>query len=191
MGANPARHILTVTRLGVDVAAGPQHADEQFYGNELAGGSVEQRRPFTGEVHEGLLPGSVNLPHAGGQLVAPSMIVSAELAIPVTGGVLLLELRTKLLEGNAGPLEFLMDPGPVRYRPDHAHQVGSAAAEQPAFQLRVVHLGRQGPAEAGGLGPLAVEGHRARPHATGLGDIPVDQPLFVLQPQDFSNLTHR
>ena len=190
VGGDPRREVLRRTRLGVHVAARPEHADEQLDGDDLAGRGIDDRRPLAGEVHEGFLARAVDLAHRGGQRAGPVVVVPTELAVAVAVGVLLQVLEVEPLQGHPRPLELLVDPGHVGQRPGHAHDVPHPL-EQPGFELGVVPLGRQRPCQARLPGPAAILRHRAQAHAAGAGDRPVGQALLVLQSKNLADLSHQ
>jgi hypothetical protein len=190
VGADPRGQVLRGTRLGVHVAARPQHADEQLDRDQRARGGVDDHRPLAGEVHEGLLAGAMDLAHRGRQRVRPLVVVPTELAVAIPVGMLLEVLEVEPLQGHPGPLELLVDPGHIGQRPGHPDDVAHPL-EEPGFKLGVVPLGRQRPPQVCLPSPAAVLRHRAQPHAVGPGDGPVGQALLVLESKNLADLSHR
>jgi hypothetical protein len=190
VGGDPRGQILGRTGFGVHVAARPEYADKHLDGNDLAGAGIDDLGTLAREVHEGLLPGPVDLAHGRLQGADPALVVPAELAVAIPVGVLGEVLQVQPQQGHARPLEFLMQPRHVGQRPRHAHDVADPS-EQPSFELRVVPLGRQWPRHASLLGAVAVRPDRAHAHPTGPGNRPVGQVLLILQPKNLTDLSHQ
>jgi hypothetical protein len=190
VGGDPRGQLLTGARFGVHIAAGPEHTNEQLHGHQLARPRIDDDRPLAGEVDEGLLAGAVNLAHGRFQGAYPALVVSAELAIPVAGGVLGEVFQVEPLQGHPGSLELLVELGHGGQRSGDPHHVANPA-EQTGLELGVIPLGRQRPRHAGLLSPVAVRPHRADADPAGPGNGPVGQVLLVFQPKDFTDLSHQ
>lgn len=107
VGGDPGRQILGETRLGVEVAARPEHADEQLDDGDLAGGRVGEHRPLAGEVDERFLASAVDLAHRRVQPADPLVVVPAELAVAVAVAVRGQVLQVQPLQRDPRPLELL------------------------------------------------------------------------------------
>jgi hypothetical protein len=189
VGPDPVRELLRGTGLGVGVAGGAQDADEELDQHRRPSRGVPEHGPLAREVHEGLLPGAVDLTHGRGQGPYPAVVVGAELAVAMALGMGLDELQPQALQRHAWALEFLVDPDHVRQGAWNPHQV-TDPSEQPGLELAVVQLLGQGPPQACLGGPPTVFRDRAHADATGPGDGPVGQAGPELQPQNLPHLPH-
>jgi hypothetical protein len=190
MSTDPRGEVLRRAGLGVHVAARAERADEQLHGPDLAGRDVGDHGPLAGEVHESLLAGAVDLPHRGRQGPRPVVVVPAELAVTIPGGLLRQVLEVQPLQGDARAFELLVNPRHVRHRSRDTDEFAHPP-EQPRLQLRVVEVGGERPCQCRALSPAAVLRHRPQAHAARTGDRPVGQALLVLQPQNLSHLSHQ
>jgi hypothetical protein len=190
VGADPGCQVLGRTRLSVDVTAGAERADKQLHRDDFPREGVDDRRPFPREVDEDLLAGAVDLAHRGSQRPSPALVVPAKLAVAIPGGLPLEILQPEAQQRHPGPLELVVDPGHVRQGSGNPDQVANAL-EEAAFELPVVPVLRQGPHQPGLVGPAAVLRHRPHADPTRPGDGAVGQALLVLQPQDFTYLSHQ
>src|SRR5258708_36754378 len=78
------RTFLGRERLGIQVAGGPHHGDEQLGPQQhLPGLAVPDRDGVAGEIDEQLLPRPVDLAHDDVDLASPGPVQVAELAVAV------------------------------------------------------------------------------------------------------------
>ena len=99
-------------------------------------------------------------------------------------------LQPQPLERDARALEFLVEPGHIRERPGHPHQVVHPL-EEPGLQLGVVEVLGERPPQPGLGRPAAVleDGPQADPAGAGHG--PLGQPAAPPQSQDLADLSHQ
>ena len=188
MSADPIGQLLGRGRLGVGEAAGPEHGDEQLDAPRLARATVDQGRPLTREVEEGLLAGPVDLPHRRPQPPRPLLVDRTELGAAIALRMDLGVLLPEELQRDAVALELAVDVRAVR--PDPVVRRGRAA-EQLGLEHRVVQLGRQRPAEPALRRLVQIARNRTRTDEAGLRYLPVGQSLFVPESQDLPNLPHQ
>ena len=177
MSADPIGQLLGRGRLGVGEAAGPEHGDEQLDAPRLARATVDQGRPLTREVEEGLLAGPVDLPHRRPQPPRPLLVDRTELGAAIALRMDLGVLLPEELQRDAVALELAVDVRAVR--PDPVVRRGRAA-EQLGLEHRVVQLGRQRPAEPALRRLLQIARNRTRTDEAGLRYLPVDNPCSCL-----------
>jgi hypothetical protein len=188
VGPDPLVELLGPGRLGVGVAAGPEHGDEQLDRDLLPRPPVDQVRALAREVDEGLFAGPVLLAHRGPKLACPAAVDLAELAVAVAVLVDPAVLLPQKVQRHARPLQLLMDPHQVGRRPLPPRR---GQHEQPRLQSGVVQLRRERPAEPGPPRPAHVLRHCPHAHPQRPGNRPVAQATLVLQSQDLAYLSHR
>jgi hypothetical protein len=77
--------------------------------------------------------------------------------------------------------------------PDRHGAIGHkrGALQQPRFKRRVVEVRRERPRQPRRGRPLQIGRHGPETDATGLGNGALRKPRLVLQPEEFTELTHR
>ena len=143
VSADPIGQLLGRGRLGVGEAAGPEHGDEQLDAPRLARATVDQGRPLTREVEEGLLAGPVDLPHRRPQPPRPLLVDRTELGAAIALRMDLGVLLPEELQRDAVALELAVDVRAVR--PDPVVRRGratSAGFSDPLQPDSVIHFSR-------------------------------------------------
>ena len=87
-------------------------------------------------------------------------------------------------------LQFAMHGGPIRLRDPPVAAFAAPAGVERRLQRPVVHVVRQGPAEAGGLHPLQRLPHGRAGDAKPAGDL-VRRYAGKLQPNNLARIAHR
>ena len=142
VGADPVGQLLGLGRLGVGEAAGAEHGDEQLHPPRRARPGVDQGRPLTREVEEGLLAGPVDLPHRRPQPPRPLPVDRTELGAAIALRMDLGVLLPEELQRDAVALELAVDvravrPDPVVRRGRAAEQLGLDLNDRPMKNLGV------------------------------------------------------
>lgn len=86
MSTDPVGQRLRPGRLGVGVARGPQHGDEDLGGADLAGAAVDQLDGLAGIIDEQPLARRMDLAHDRRQPALPRLVEFTEAAVAVALG---------------------------------------------------------------------------------------------------------
>src|SRR5690606_13902251 len=114
VGGDPVRQRLRVGSLGVGVATGPQHGDEDLGRARFARGGVDDLDGLPGIVDEELLAGAMLLPHDEIDSAAPVAVAIAEAAVLIAVGMYGLVFLPQQHERHALAAHLLMEGRPVR-----------------------------------------------------------------------------
>ncbi|BCO29927.1 hypothetical protein TspCOW1_00300 [Thiohalobacter sp. COW1] len=179
VGGDPVRQPLRPGRLGVGVAGGAEHGDEDLRVADLAAGRVDHLDGRPAVVDEQLLSGLMKLAHAALLPTGPVPIQVAVAAVTIgalaVGGGVLGPLQ---LQGHALAFEFLVDGGEIRF--DQAHRRLGDRKQLP-LQGRIVEVLRQRPAQSLGLTQAQILGDGALGDPDRSGDFFVAQPRLMAQ----------
>jgi len=171
MSADPIGQRLRPARRGEGVVRGAEHGDEEFDGDDLAGGRIDQRRPLPRVVDKRLLARRVDLAHRGPLLRQPAPVVPAERRIPVAVRMGRQIFEMQELQRDARAPQFGV----------HPDQIGPWPGDRQR-QLRPVQRPLQGvvaeradgvPSERHRLRPSHHRGDRARTDPQTPGRLPV------------------
>lgn len=176
-------------RLGVGVAGGAEHRDEQLDLDHLAGLPIDDARLLARVVHERLLPGAMDLVHRQLLGLRPAGVVLAELGVLVAVRMLCAVLEVEQGERHALAAQLRVDLPPVRQRPGLLDLPRRAV--HPSLELRLVErLDLRPLLEPGHLRPLqhVADGARADIGAPGHG--PMAELEQQLLPEDLLGLAH-
>ncbi len=188
VGGDPVAQLLRGGRLGVGVAARPEHGHEELRAGDHPRLCAGDRQPLAGEVDEELLAGLVLLAHDDVDAPAPAAVVLAVLAVLVARREALLVLHPQQLQGDAGLAQLALDLGEVGHRA--ARAAGRRGAEEPCLELCVADAVGQRPGEAGRLRAAQMVGHGSVGHAQGGADLAAAQALAEAEPEDLPDLAH-
>ena len=189
--SHPVRQRLCPARLGVGVAGGAHHGDEDLRRSDLASVCVVQLDSLPGIIDEHAFAGGVGLPHRRRQPAPPAAVELAPAAITVAVGRRLLVLLPQQHQGDAGTAQLMMDVRPIRLGlAPHAALTAGAGVEH-RLQHPVAQRCRQRPAQR--RRRKTVEGHRhcAARNPQRSGDRPVRRAAFMLETQDLAYPSHR
>jgi hypothetical protein len=161
MRADPVGQRLGPARLGVSVAGGSHHSDEDLRCSDLAGAPVEQFDRLSGVVDEQALAGGMRLPHGRRQPALPAAIELAPAAVAVAVGRGLPVLLPQQHQGDAGAAQLVMDVRPIRLGlAPHAALAAGAGIEH-RLQHPVAQRCRQRPMKLRRRKPIEGHGYRA------------------------------
>src|SRR5262249_3467370 len=142
-----------------------------------------------GVVDEHLLAGAVILPQHDIQVSRPIPILLAKPTVTDPVGMIFLVFLPEQLQGHATiRLQFLMDFGEVRLRPGCGWR--RHWWKQELFQLAIVQFLRQRPAQPRGGRPLQKTLYGSFAHPADRRDLALSEVNFMMESEDFSDLTH-
>ena len=135
MTRDPIRTSLCHRRLRVREVRRPERGYEEFDLDHFARRRVDDPRPLSGVVDEGLVPRDVHLPHHEPAPTEPLAVAIAKHRVPKAVRMLLEVLVVKQVQRHAGSMTFAMDPDAVGLGPSRRGHDGRI---QPRFELGVV-----------------------------------------------------
>jgi len=186
----PVDLVLTPACAGEGVVGGAQHRDEHLGLADLSSVWVHNGHCWSAVINKQLLPGMVNLPHTALLATLPLTIAVTELGVTVTiKRMLLTVFLPQQLFGDSFALEFLANLDEVGF--GEATMAGSGLGwEQQSAEITLLHVRRQWPAQASGLGSLQVIGNRAIANVQGQSDATQTESCLKSIPQYVFNFTH-
>ena len=190
MRADPVGQRLRPTRLGVRVAGGTHHGDEDLRCSDLAGAPVEQFDRLPGIVDEHAFAGRVRLPHGRRQPTLPAAIELAPAAVAVAVGRGLSVLLPQQHQGDAGTAQLVMNVRPFRLGLAPRAALGAGAGIEHRLQHPLAQRRRQRPAKLRRGKAIEGHGHRAARNPQRSSNRPVCGTAFVLKAQDLSYASH-
>ncbi len=187
---HPVLKLLGGERLGIQVAGGAQHRDEQpGLQSDLAGRRIVHRESVAGEIDEQLLPGRMGLAHAHVDAVAPGPVQVRELGVAVpVAGVSFPVLHPQQLQRHALLPHVGVHLLPVRRRPVRARRQHRRIQQR--LQPGVVQITGQRPLHTRRRRPDQIVVHRGLRHARRGADQALAQLLAQSQPENFTDLAH-
>ena len=191
--AHPVGAVLRGRGARVGVVRRAQHRHENLCAADLAAGRIDDGHRLAGVVDEQALAGDVGLAHRALERGNPGAVLDAEARVLVGRRVRVDELALvflpQQLQGHAGALELLVDPGVIRL--ELARRARHGGPVQPGFEFFVAQGLGDGPVHAGGARQQDELANGSLAQTDGAGDLGVTQAGFKVQAQGLSYLAHR
>ena len=145
--ANPVGQRLRPARLGIGVAGGAHHRDEDLRCSDLAAAPVAQLDSLPGIVDEHAFAGRVRLPHRRRQPALPAAIELTPAAVAVAVGRSLPVFLPQQHQRDPRTAQLAMDVGPVRFGLASRAALGTGAGIKHRLQHPVAQRRWQRPAK--------------------------------------------
>ena len=185
MRADPVRQRLREGRLGIGVAGGAEHADEDLGVVHNARAGIDDCNPLARIIDEHLVAGHMMLAHdrrkpplkLAEQIAEPAVAVTVRLGLPI--------LLPQHHQAHAGTFELARQRSPIRLAASAKSRLHAGPREQSLFENVVGQLGRQRPSDSARLRPPQIVLDRAARHAQRAADRARAHPI-MMQPQHVS-----
>jgi hypothetical protein len=191
MCADPVGEPLRPGRFRIGEVRGPEHCDEDLRLADFTGEPIHHNRnAVAGVVDEQLLAGRMRLTHCHRQPAFPGPVEFTEARVPVSIGMPVDVFLPNDRQRDVLALQIAMHRRPIGFRMPPVADLRTGAGEEPLFQRRIRHVGRQRPAQTSSLQSPYRQPHRRgrRPHTPrNLSD----RDTRRFQPQNIAHLAHR
>ena len=191
MRADPVGQRLRPARLGIGVAGGAHHRDEDLGLPDLAAAAVDQLDGLPGIVDKHALAGRMRLAHRRRQPALPGAVQLAPAAVAVAVGFGLPVFLPQQHQGDTGPAQLVVDMGPIRLGLATRSLGTAGAGIQHRLQRPVAQCRRQRPAKLRGGNPLEGERDGAARHPDRARNGSLGGAAFVLEAQNLAYPSHR
>jgi hypothetical protein len=185
MRTDPVWQGLREARLGIGVAGGAEHADENLGVVHNARARVDDCNPFARIIDKHFVAGRMMLAHdrrkppleLAEQIAEPAVSVTVRLALPI--------FLPQHHQAHAGAFELARQRCPIRLAASAKTSLRAAPREQSLFENVVGQLARHRPSDSARLRPPQIVLDRAARHAQRAADLARAHPVMV-QPQHVS-----